>query len=273
MWARAAWAAFTFLLSIGLIERLPPGAVSEVLKFDSFAQVEKTKTAVTYRLSSSVHKASLKCNQIIPVNEVLRPQYFTVFINPFKTCIVGNREGTESSRRICDSRFACNIRRLHAKLLKFQNVVFGRIVVPFSKSKFFSGQFRYINGGLSPAIYVAYKGLDWLGGLRRDWYGGIDWAEPSPAGFLSVLNQGIRGEPQSHSGEKQAGSKQSYQKGKPIWWISPPGKIALKNLLLIFGFLCSVSGPIFLFGRHARPEIGFPLFLGGLVLMVSVGIV
>jgi hypothetical protein len=36
--------------------------------------------------------------------------------------------------------------------------------------------------------------------------------------------------------------------------------------------LLSLSGPIFLFGSHIRPEIGFPLFLGGIILMLIVGL-
>ena len=46
--------------------------------------------------------------------------------------------------------------------------------------------------------------------------------------------------------------------------------MAFQKFILTLGLLCGLSGPIFLFGRHARPEIGFPLFLGGLALMFAV---
>jgi hypothetical protein len=87
--------------------------------------------------------------------------------------------------------------------------------------------------------------------------------------MLGIVNQITGSQIQGHRGGEQSSGEKSNQKGESVWRISPPGKSALEELTLILGFLCSLAGQIFLFGRHARPEIGFPLFFGGFVVMAA----
>jgi hypothetical protein len=45
-------------------------------------------------------------------------------------------------------------------------------------------------------------------------------------------------------------------------------------LAFILGLLLSLAAPIlFMFGRHARPEIGLPMYAGGLALILVAALI
>jgi hypothetical protein len=246
-------------------------AIGQVRRVDDLIYEVITERAVTDGLGGSVNETPHERDYFVAVDKFLARYESFSFWLVFGRTIELHLKAGESACGISDTGdlFDNSFGR-HTFLLFLDNVCCSRPVVPLSRTVDLAEKSAIVERGLFPSVGESNDRFDGLIFLDSTFQFGVVWSKPCTPGISSVLYKIVSGQPKASSCSEQTKSEKGNQKSEAIWRVAPPAKPTLRKWTFISGFFLGLTAMIFfLFGRHARPEIGIPMFVGGLIMMLG----